>query len=79
MDLELVPTDDLARELVGRFAHAVFVGMKVREAADREDCDALEYMHWDGEHRTAQGLLVAASDLIGRERQGLKKPDDGLW
>lgn len=55
MDLSLVPIQDLYEEILGRFDHAVFMGIKVGKD------DSSYSRRWKGNHHMAMGLC---SDLI---------------
>ena len=80
MNVELIETKALIEELISRFDHAVFVGMKVRDLPDDpENCRAYEMKRFKGEHRTCQGLIHAAIALIDRERAREESEDDGSW
>ena len=59
MNLELIETQALIDELLGRFQHAVFAGLKVNEATERQ----YEVRQQVGNRRACQGL---AFGLIAR-------------
>lgn len=72
MNLELIETDALIDELMRRFDHAVFAGMKVKEHESN-------YERWakTGNLRTCQGLafgIIARSEDVRREHT---EPADG--
>lgn len=71
MNLELVETIALLDELMSRFKHAVFAGMKVRPnptIKQPDDCDISELKHYKGEHRTCQGMAYSILAHVERER-----------
>lgn len=68
MSLELTPTDDLLEELIARFDHCVFVGMK-----DASEVGEFVQRQWNGGIVTCAGLcnwmnhkLMAQYEAIGR-------------
>lgn len=57
MNLELTDTDDLIAELLSRYDHALFAGMKVQsEDAISKDGKIVENRKWVGNTRVIQGL-----------------------
>ncbi len=66
--LELVPTQDLATELLNRFGHAVFVGM--RDGQPRNPRETL--WEWRGLRVECLGLCA----MVRREIENYQPPDD---
>ena len=56
MMLELATTEALVTELLARFDHAVFAGMKVMSEREDKDGDIFEMRRHVGNTRVCQGL-----------------------
>lgn len=53
MSIELIPSEDLIMELMNRFDHAVFAGMKVDATPDKKSFTARK---WKGNSATCSGM-----------------------
>lgn len=71
-DLQLVKTEVLLAELLGRFEHAVFVGMKTKTATG----ETYEIWEKTGNSRTCQGLCAGASAWIESRYCEMEEPAD---
>lgn len=74
-DIELVPTDDLVRELLHRFDHAVFAGVRIEKTMhigevkpgtvmEQEWGDIHTLRRWFGNSFTCSGLCASLSTSI---------------
>ncbi len=72
MNLELIETKRLIDELLRRFDHAVFAGMKVQS-------DESTYERWvkTGNSRTCQGLAFGIIARCEQYRQSIAEPTVG--
>lgn len=72
MNLELIETDQLLDELMNRFDHAVFAGMKVKQ-------DESTYERWQktGNLRTCQGLAFGLIARCEDYRRSVSEPTRG--
>lgn len=73
MNLELAMTSELIDELMVRFDHAVFAGLKVDEAVDRQ----YETVTSKGNMRTCQGLATAVIIRCEHVRVQKAEPVEG--
>lgn len=72
-NLELVPTDDLLEEVLGRFEHAVFAGLKVNYASETQ----YEIRRTIGNSRTCQGLAFSLIARCESYRDSISEPTVG--
>jgi hypothetical protein len=82
MNLELADTDALIAELLGRFEHAVFAGMKTRTLDEDEESELqqqYELIRFTGMMRTCQGLAFAVVSKIEDEHKERREEPDGNW
>lgn len=76
--LELIETDALLTELLNRFEHAVFAGMKTKPNADTPDEPTIyEIYQKSGNSRTCQGLGHGLISWIERKYCAMKSTLDG--
>jgi hypothetical protein len=73
MSLELIETKDLIAELLSRFDHAIFAGLKVDEGIDKQ----YELRESKGNTRTCQGLAMGVMMKCEVHRAELAEPADG--
>lgn len=73
MNLELIETQALIDELLGRFEHAVFAGLKVNEATESQ----YEVRHQVGNQRTCQGLAFGIIARCEDYRRSVSEPTVG--
>lgn len=73
MNLELIETDKLINELLRRFEHAVFAGMKVNEASESQ----YEIRQTIGNQRTCQGLAFGIIARCEDYRRSVSEPTVG--
>lgn len=65
MDLSLVPTDDLLKEFINRFDHAVFMGIRLaNDVTSKEECGIYSCREWVGNSYTCVGLCASLSRNI---------------
>jgi len=72
MNLELIETDKLIDELMNRFDHAIFAGMKVQ-------AEESQYERWfkTGDLRTCQGLAFGVIARCEDHRREIAQPANG--
>lgn len=73
MKLELIETQDLIAELMNRFQHAVFAGMKVNETSEAQ----YETYRQIGNQRTCQGLAFGLIARCEDYRRSVSEPTVG--
>lgn len=73
MNLELIETQALIDELLGRFEHAVFAGLKVNEATEIQ----YEVRQQVGNQRTCQGLAFGIIARCEDHRRSVSEPTVG--
>lgn len=73
MNLELIETQALIDELLGRFEHAVFAGLKVNEATESQ----YEVRQQVGNQRTCQGLAFGIIARCEDYRRAVSEPTIG--
>lgn len=61
-DIQLIPTDDLIIEILNRFDHSVFTGMRV--GLHGGDCYTAR--RWKGNKATCSGLCSQAQYMINK-------------
>ena len=71
MDLAFVETESLVRELMGRYDHAVFAGIK---AGYHAPTDNLTTRRWKGNLVTCAGLGYQLAHLTTEEHLDTGKP-----
>ena len=64
-DVEIIPTDDLIRELVKRCSPAVFIGTKYDNSGVNPTWRS--FMDWQGDLDSCRGLLHEADSKLERE------------
>lgn len=64
MDLQLVPIDDLVKELTNRFDHAVFMGIKVESNDPKATAGIYSCREWVGNSYTCAGLAQSLTRNI---------------
>jgi hypothetical protein len=73
MNLELIETQALIDELLARFNHAVFAGLKVNEAMETQ----YEVRQSVGNQRTCQGLAFGLIARCEDYRRSVSEPTVG--
>ena len=73
MNLELIETDQLLDELMRRFEHAVFHGLKVNEALESH----YECRRQCGNSRTCQGLAFGIMTRCEEDLRSRSEPTIG--
>lgn len=73
MNLELIETQALIDELLRRFEHAVFAGMKVNDASEAQ----YETYQQVGNARTCQGLAFGLIARCEDYRRAVSEPTVG--
>lgn len=71
--VELIDTKELVRELLSRFDHAIFAGLKVNEFHDQQ----YEYRESVGNARTCQGLAYGVISRLESQRNAVAEPCEG--
>ena len=78
MSLELVETEQLITELLSRYDHAVFAGMKVRnEDLITKDGEIVEMRRWVGNTRVCQGLCFELMCRAQASWEDRSEPTEG--
>lgn len=74
MDVEMITTDDLAKELLRRCDHGALILMRCGEAGKS---DNVYIRRWHGNVHAAMGLCDDLRDFVLQEHRKLEKPWDG--
>lgn len=78
MTIELVPTDILIKELLGRFDHAVFAGAKILDQDEKgENGTIYERKQTEGNTRVCQGLAFGLMLYAQEGHDERSKPSEG--
>ena len=77
MNPEFIETDALIDELMKRFDHAVFAGMKVMSEHDDKDGDIFETRRHVGNTRVCQGLCFELMCRTQAKWEDKVQPVDG--
>lgn len=71
--IELYTTRQLLDELLARFDHAVFAGLKIDEGIERQ----YELRDAKGNTRTCQGLALGVIARCEQQREAVAEPTEG--
>ena len=74
MNIELIPTEKLAVELLSRCDHGALILMRCAEAGSN---DSVYVRRWHGNTHVAMGLCDDLRDTILRAFRTVEKPWDG--